>query len=237
MKINLFILTFAVFLIGLSYESPLAKNEKTYYVPPPPGLKYISLGYNEVIADLLWIRSIQDSSTCEQNEDKNFQVIEGKQAEDIVKEKLGPSKCHLGWYYKMIDAVTELSPKFYLAYRVGSTLLSIAIDDREGAKRIFDKGLVAFPNDWVIAYRAAYHYLYEYQDGQRAADLLLQANQNGGPSWFPVLAARLYTTVGKATLGIAVLEEFLKSNPDSHARGRAEKRLEILRKQLQEPAK
>ena len=39
-----------------------------------------------------------------------------------------------------------------------------ATPDREGARLIFEKGLRQFPQDWSLAYAAAYHYLFEIQE-------------------------------------------------------------------------
>ncbi|UOF02607.1 tetratricopeptide repeat protein [Bdellovibrio reynosensis] len=147
------------------------------------------------MADTIWIRAIQDFDYCEQ-----------KKAENVCVDN--------SWLYHMVDAITELSPKFRVAYSNGSLALSVIISDIEGATKIFDKGVKEFPNDWTIQYHAAYHYLYEVKDRKRAAELLLQAGNNGAPAWVFTLAGRLYSDEGNFELAESVLQEMIQNNQD-----------------------
>ncbi|RYZ70321.1 MAG: hypothetical protein EOP05_13475 [Proteobacteria bacterium] len=114
----------------------------------------------------------------------------------------------------MIDAITELAPDFRTAYSSGGVILSVAVDDIAGAAVIYDKAAKKFPTDWQIAFKAAYHYLYEMGNKERAAELMKVSAMNGGPYWLSMLAAKLYSRTGKALLGKAVLEDFLAKNPE-----------------------
>src|SRR5688572_4310999 len=67
------------------------------YQPParsayltPPELKHFTFGYNEAIADSLWIRAIQDFDFCNQKINE----------QDCVGQS---------WLYHMLDQITELS--------------------------------------------------------------------------------------------------------------------------------
>ncbi len=154
--------------------------------------------------------------------------------EKVLKAEQSVSKCNLGWVYHMLDRVTDLSPKFKLAYIMGGTFLSVVVDDREGARLLFDKGVKQFPNDWSLAYRAAYHYLYEIRNAGRAAQLLEKAGRNGAPVWVFSLAARLYEKSGRAELGITVLEDMIRRNPKGFGNDRIGKRLFDLYMELNE---
>lgn len=152
------------------------------------------------------------------------------QVNDVLDAPMAEAKCRMGWVYSMIDTITELAPKFDLVYRVGATILSILVDDREGARRIFEKGIQQFPDDWSLAYRAGYHYLYEMKDPRRAAELLEHAGRKGAPPWVFSLAARLYTDLGRAELGITILEDALKREYKGHGTDKIKQRLEQLYK-------
>jgi hypothetical protein len=134
----------------------------------------------------------------------------------------------------MLDRITDYSPKFRIAYSMGATTLSVLVDDIEGASRLFEKALLVFPNDWVIQYRAAYHFLSEVHDLDRAAELLLLVGKNGGPAWAPSLAARLYSRAGQALLGKQVLLELLETYNDGPAADRLRERLAEIQKVLDE---
>ncbi|WP_374030225.1 tetratricopeptide repeat protein [Bdellovibrio bacteriovorus] len=173
----------------------LEATEVRRLIPPPPMIERMSFGYQEALADLLWIRSLQDFDYCE--------------------EKVSELACrNNSWLYQMIDAVTNLSPHFRLPYAAGALALTIIISDIDGATKIFDKGVKAFPKDWPILYRAAYHYLYEVKDKKRAAELLIQAGENGAPNWVFTLAGRLYSDSGHLELAESLLQEMIRTNQD-----------------------
>lgn len=159
----------------------------------PRGIERFAFGAREVIADLGWLRSIQDFDYCEK-----------KEAAHLCRGN--------GWLARMLDVVTDLSPKFRAPYASGGMALSIIISDRAGATSLFEKGLAQYPDDWIISYKAAYHFLYEENDPARAAQLMENAAKHGAPGWVYSLAGRLYTRAGKRELALRLLEE-LRANP------------------------
>ncbi|MNL16533.1 hypothetical protein D3C87_1375830 [compost metagenome] len=86
----------------------------------------------------------------------------------------------------------------------------------------------AFPTDWPILYRAAYHYLYEVNDKKRAAELLIEAGKNGAPSWVFSLAGRLYSDTGKLDLAKALLEQMIREKHDPAIIDRVRKKIESI---------
>ncbi|UXR65018.1 tetratricopeptide repeat protein [Bdellovibrio bacteriovorus] len=164
-------------------------------IDPPPMVERMSFGYAETMADLMWIRALQDFDYCD-----------SEVAKGICRNN--------SWLYKMLDSVTNLSPKFRMAYAAGALALTIIITDVDGATKIFDKGVKEFPNDWPILYRAAYHYMYEVKDNKRAAELLIQAANNGAPPWLFALAGRLYSDSGNMELAEAVLQDMIATEQD-----------------------
>ncbi|MEM7646130.1 MAG: hypothetical protein AAF203_04400, partial [Pseudomonadota bacterium] len=104
---------------------------------------------------------------------------------------------------------SDLSPDFRTVYADGATMLSVLVDDREGAKSIFSKGVAYFPDDWEILYRAAYHELFEMKNPDRAQELLLKAGKRGAPEWVYSLSAKLLTRLGRAQFAKTILESVL----------------------------
>jgi hypothetical protein len=177
--------------------------------PPPPHLKYYSFGFNESIADGLWLRYIQDLDKCK---------MHGRDGDP-------KTACDKGWAFQMLDQITDLAPKFRMPFAVGPISLSVLLDDYDGAGIIFEKALKAFPKDWKIQYKAAYFYLFDRNDPIKAAHLLLEANANGGPAWLPLLASKLYDRSGQLALGISTLTGYLKQIQDPNIKKRVEHRL------------
>lgn len=185
----------AAIVVGRSHsERPLPVNTLIY---PPADMKYFTLGYRLTTADLLWLRVLQDFDVCDQVAPKS-------------RQEPGQARCNRGWVFSVIDTITELDPKFKVAHVTGADLLSIAVDDREGARLIYEKSISRFPDDFQIPYRASYHYLFEVKQPKRAAELLIEAGRRGAPPWVFSLAARLYSREGQAALAESVLKSTLE---------------------------
>lgn len=179
-------------------------------IAPPAGIEHFSFGHRDVVADTLWIRAIQDFDYCDQQVAKNLCI--GKT-----------------WLYKMLNAITELSPQFRMPYSTGAVALSVMVSDVEGAARIFDKGAIRFPNDWPILYRAGYHYLYEVKDKKTAAGLFIRAARNGAPPWVYSLAGGLYNDTNERNIAEAILAEMIKSEQDPAIIKRLREKLEKIK--------
>lgn len=213
------------------------KNQRFIY--PPPSIKYFTLGYSDFMASSLWLRLSQDFLYCEKGRlsSEDITPTSSEQKDKVVailQRKLKPSKCHKGWVYQMLKAITTLQPKFEVAYTVGATLLSVITDDREGARLLFEKGLDQFPTNWELNFRAGYHYLWEIQNPQRAAELLKRAVENGAPQWVAALSANLYSKLGQAHLAKMIILDALEKKPDVVSQERLQYRLkqvnEIIKK-------
>lgn len=177
---------------------------------PPPGIEHFTFGHRDVVADFFWIRAIQDFDYCDQPVAKNLCI--GK-----------------SWLYRMLNSITELSPKFRMPYATGAVALSVLVSDIEGAARIFDKGVAQYPEDWRILYRAAYHYLYEVKDKKKAADLFIRSGRNGAPPWVFSLAGGLYNESNERVAAEAVLAEMIKTEIDPSIIKRLQEKLASLR--------
>lgn len=202
-----FILSIGIIIATLVIGPAMQQKKIKHLIAPPPMLEHFHFGFNEPLADSLWIRSIQDFDYCEDQLAKN--LCKGN-----------------GWLYKMLDAVTTLSPHFRMPYATGPLALSVIISDIEGATKLFDKAVIAFPNDWPILYRAGYHAMAEEKNNQKAADLLIRAAKNGGGEWFNSLAARLLVNAGKKDLAMRLYEDLKQQGYEEGTLKRIKDRLD-----------
>lgn len=197
---------FSLCAVVLSVQQMKSLESKKEFITPPPMMEKFSFGYRHLMADSLWIRAIQDFDYCE--------------------ESLGQHLCKgNGWLYKMLDAVTSLSPDFYTVYNTGGIVLSVIVSDIEGATKIFDKGVDLFPERWVLQYRAAYHAIYEEKNEAKAARLFERALKAGGPPWLKVLSARLYNETGRRELAEQMLQEMIDQESDPNLIAQLKSRL------------
>lgn len=225
-------------------------SSKGGLIPPPQFVEHMAFGYNESFADSLWLRTIQDFEECsilKENPEKYYGEKAYKMPEELHvddprldKEMIGHLKntprqkkdCIKGWAFTMMDAATNLSPRFSAPYLYGATALSVIMEDYDGAKVMFDKGVKNRPHDWSILYRAAYHYLFDRRELSTAADLLNRAGNEGAPLWVKSLASRLYTQAGQAELGLSLLQQHLKEIDNPVAIKEIKERIRLLEEKV-----
>ncbi|MBK9293254.1 MAG: hypothetical protein IPM57_02245 [Oligoflexia bacterium] len=177
-------------LFILSYPNYFIKTSKASirFVWPAQYIEHLVLGYHYVSADFFWLRFIQD----------------------IGYKSVEQQPTHLGWGYHMAEAITNLDKRYRIVYVAAGTVLSVEVEDKEGARLILEKGIKNITDDWVLPYRAGYHYLYELKDCKTAAKHLNDAAKKGAPYWLSSLAARLYTASGQYDLAYQVTKENLE---------------------------
>lgn len=218
-KIEVTTLLLGIALLTLTFRS-ISHEEPKIFIPPPPIIRHFHFGYRETMADLFWIRVVQDFSVCEQ------------QVAGALTSSNSVVTCNKGWVFKMLDLITDLAPRFKMPFYYGATNLSVLVNDPIGAKIIFDKGVKNMPDSWDILYRAGYHYMIELKDKETAANLLVRAGKNGAPAWVYSLAGRLYTEEGKADLAKSVLNDILMADPDGPGSDRIKTRLKMIEEEL-----
>ena len=141
--------------------------ERSQFRFNPNYLKIYDFNLKAAQANLMWLRFI---------------------AADLEYTKYRDDK---SWHYYLVDASFNLNPSIQRRYRKSGQLLSVYIDDKWGAKDIFDRGVARFPEYWELAYSAGYHYMEEIKDYSKAADLLQQAVENGAKDWVMSLVGKL----------------------------------------------
>lgn len=199
------------------------------YFAPPGDLALLSFGYNDLMADAVWLRAVQDLESC--GSQKAGAAARDSGAPGSGAKGQGP-RCSRGWGYRMLDSVTTLAPKFRAPYASGALFLSVVTDDPQGAAAIFERGMRELPDDWTISYQAAYNYMQELGELDRASDLLVRAGRQGAPAWVFALAAKIKTQRGQAELAIPILEAALKTELSPENEKRIRQRLDEARAAL-----
>ena len=199
-RIKITLLWFAlsgIFLLGGFYQT----EHRPLYFTPPNIIRHFALGYHEWIADLLWIRFLQDSDFC-------------SMAQGVPVYNGNFKQCDLGWSYRLADAITELAPRFKSVYKVSSVLMSIFVGDQKGAERILRKGLAEFPKDWQMNFYATYFYSVEVPQPHRAVYYAHRAANNGGPSWLQHYTFTNHQQPGSSLfIKKTILQQLLERNP------------------------
>lgn len=215
-------LILALSISGIVFLGEVKKREKKpLYFAPPNVLQHFSLGYRDFMANLLWLRFIQDADFC--SFEKGNPIYTGDK-----------KHCELGWSYNMVDAITELAPRFKTPYTLSSVILSVFTGDKKGSEKILLKGLKYFPNDWRINFYSTYFYAVEMKQPKRAAHYAHQSAKNGGPYWLYSLAAKQHGETGTAEhlqLGEQILTDLLNKDLPEEQKKHVEKHLKNFRKE------
>jgi len=189
-----------IYFFGLEKRSVY---RKPYYFAPPEVIKHFAFGYNDIYADLLWVRYIQNADFCRY--EQGIPVYDGRTK----------YKCHKGWAYHMSNAITELAPRFKRPYILSGVIMGVIMGDKEGTRIILDKAVDRFPDDWNVFFHAGHHYLMELNQPRKAADLLLNAAKKGGPIWLYSLSAKLYSESGRLDVAERMIMNLIEDDPDS----------------------
>jgi hypothetical protein len=194
----------------LQIWAPQGSGVKKELVAPPSELQHFTFGFRMPVSDLFWVRVLQDIDYCDTQDAANPRNCKGQD-----------------WLYKTLDFITDLDPKFRMAFSAGTIALSIIVSDIPGASLLFDKAVENFPTDWSILYRASYHAVFEESDYEKGARLVEQAARHGAPDWTFGLAARLYGKAGRREM----IEGMIQS---LEAEGADPKVLDLVRKRARD---
>ncbi|MDD0854606.1 hypothetical protein HBN50_15950 [Halobacteriovorax sp. GB3] len=124
----------------------------------------------------------------------------------------------LSWMYLRFNTITDLTPKFYEPYLYGGIYLSIIKDDDLGAKKIYEKGINQFPNDYYLLLNSSFHYYYELGDVDNAITNLTKIKDHPrAASYIPSLIARLKSSSGDLVGAFTLLYETFRNAPSESA--------------------
>jgi len=207
---------------GTGAFEPVKRKASEPTLLPPNLIEHFTFGYSEPLADLLWLRAIQDFDFCG----------ESFSAEARGQYQNQSTICRRGWAATMLDAVTRIVPRYRIVYTRGALFLSVAVNEKEGAAELLERGIKVYPDEWTIYFHLGYHYSLEMNMPEKAAEAFRMAALKGSPNWVQLLAARLYSDSGKAELGIATLKEYYKDTPFEEWPVRAKERFHQLQSQL-----
>ncbi|MCP4869676.1 MAG: hypothetical protein GY898_13265 [Proteobacteria bacterium] len=181
--------------------------DEVKYLPTGRALKATSLGYEQFVADMLWIRTT------------------------LLFGKRYASQDHdwYSWVFHMIDLATDLDPEFKAAYKYGGTMLrseGVFIDQ---SSLIFGKGMVHRPDLWELPFGIGMNYFMFKDDRETAARYIAMAAKTGkGPFYLRNLAASLQSDSGDLDSALIFLQTDLESIPESQKKAREAVEVKII---------
>lgn len=192
-------------------KQDLRSREKRRFVPPRAAdVRYLAMGYQGLVADAYWLGAIQHYS-------------------DSVDRDEVPVDL-----YAMGDFITEMDPKFAIAYYFTGLNLAMMGGDPDQVVAILEKGRKNRPDVWRIPFYLGFYYYFVLQDFENAATNV-EAACELRKSWaFCLLATRIRAQAGDPDLGIKLLVEMMNQTSDENKKRLFIRRIRELtvRKQL-----
>ena len=115
------------------------------YLPSGRSLKMMSLGFDSLLADALYLWSIQYYS--------NYRIEDRYQYLDHIYTRI----------------ITDLDPHYLDAYLTGALIMTAEARQPESALKLLDKGIAANPDAWILSFEAGYLCYNDLKDYARAA--------------------------------------------------------------------
>ena len=178
--------------LSLEHERPSrVRAEELAYLPKGQYLRLASLGYRQIVADIIWLQAVQHLGA--------------------------PRDTSQGyrWTYHAVDVLTDLDPAFVRAYQAAGTILGVWAGRTQESIAILKKGMQHNPEVWQLPFLIGYDYFYELCDPSSAARYLqIAAVLPGAPEYLPRLAARMAVEAGDPQAALEFLERFIRQTDD-----------------------
>lgn len=169
--------------------------EELAHLPDGKYLKPAMLGYHNLGADLLWLRSLQ---------------ILGKKKNTADEYE---------WLYHALDVITTLDPQYAYTYYVGGVVLTNLANRVDLSNRILEKGHKENPSEWNLPFLLGYNHYFVLGNAAKAADYIAAAARlPGGPAYLPGLATRMYTEARNPDVALQFLEGLWHQTQDPQMR-------------------
>ena len=136
------------------------------YLPPTRFLRAVSLGYEQVLANVLWFRTISYFG-------RHYQ-----------SDRVYP------WLASMCNVVTDLDPHAEHVYRFGGVILPWEADQIDDGIALLEKGVRSMSESWQLRYMLGFSYYFFKDDLAAASRTLREATfLPGAPEFVSQLAA------------------------------------------------
>lgn len=184
----------------------LIMASELFYLPKGDYLKVAVVGYRQIVADLIWLKAVQ-------NLGGRTQTREGYLAA-----------------YHAVDVLTDLDPQFVHAYQFTGTILGVWAGLVKESIAILSKGVQHNPTVWELPFFLGYDYYYELNDPASAAKYFQMASAlPGAPGWLAGLATRMTVEAGDPNAALEFLQRLYLQTKDEQLReGLAQRIREVI---------
>jgi tetratricopeptide (TPR) repeat protein len=161
------------------------------FLPNGRYLQYASLGFEVVLADLIYLWSIQYYGYG--------RTLEARQ-----------------YLWHIYSTISDLDPQFIDAYTTGAMVMAQDMRDPALALRLLERGIERNPDNWLLPVDAGW-YSYTSLDDLEAAEryFAMAASKPGAPPWAARLRAHMVAEQGDLLAAIAFWEQALAESEEA----------------------
>ncbi len=170
-------------------------SAQVLYLPSGKYMKLVSLGFPELMADIIYLWSIQYYGDYQADDRYRF-------LEHIYANVIG-----------------ELDPRYVDPYLIGSLIMTVEAQEPEMALRLLDKGIEANPDEWILPFEAGFLCFDELGDHVRAASYFRKALESpDAPPAIRRLLAEMYNRIGDKRTSLRHWLEVYEGAEDGYVR-------------------
>jgi tetratricopeptide (TPR) repeat protein len=190
---------------------PQATLEEVLYLSSPKVLKRMSLGYDGLLADIYWTRTVQYFGEKHQADARSYNL-------------LAP----------LLEITTQLDPHLVVAYQFGASFLAPpppgGAGQPERAIQLMEYGIQNNPNDWKLYYDLGFVYYMNLRDYKKAAEAFERGSRvPDAHPFLKVLAAQMAQHAGEFETARILWSAAYQTTQDPQIRDNAVEHLRALR--------
>ena len=201
----------AAILHRIDQTRPQATLEEVLYISSPAVLKRASLGYDGLLADIYWTRTVQYFGNRHHNAAESYDL-------------LAP----------LLEITTHLDPHLTVAYQFGASFLAPhppqGAGQPERATQLMEYGIQNNPDDWKLYYDLGFVYYMELKDYKKASEAFERGSRV--PNTHPfllLLAAQMAQHAGEFETARMMWSATYQNSQDREIRQNAVEHLRALR--------
>jgi tetratricopeptide (TPR) repeat protein len=189
---------------------PQATLDEVLYISSPKVLERASLGYNGLMADIYWTRTVQYFGQRHYRSAESYNL-------------LAP----------LLEITTHLDPHLLVAYQFGASFLAPKPPSGPGqpdrAVQLIEYGIQNNPNEWRLYYNLGFVYYMELNDYAKAAEAFERGSRvpNAHP-FLKLLAAQMAQHAGEYETARTLWIATYQTTRDRHIRSNAVEHLRAL---------
>ncbi|MBA3322185.1 MAG: hypothetical protein H0T45_12160 [Pyrinomonadaceae bacterium] len=189
-------------------EARQREVEKLYLTPA--AARRMSLGFNGLVADWYWVRSLQYVG-------RRLLAYRGP----LQLDDLSPAGLEL--LAPLLDTATTIDPQFLAPYHFGAVVLPAV--DQEAAIRLLTKGIAANPAGWRLYSDLGFIYWQQGRYAEAAPVYRAGSQIAGAPGWVALLAGLMSAQGGSRETAREIYRRLHESTTDPQMKELAVKRL------------